>query len=111
MGVMAFQTTSLTIVYLTIYQAQIKNIKAPRHWPLCAEFTGDRWIPPQMASNVENTSIWWHHHGLSQCQVINTLGYESNLQGLKCKENLAEDKNTESFTCYEHDEYNSISVS
>ena len=27
-------------------QTQIKeNIKAPRHWPLCAEFTGDRWIP------------------------------------------------------------------
>ena len=25
---------------------QIKeNIKAPRHWPLCGEFTGDRWIP------------------------------------------------------------------
>ena len=24
---------------------QIKeNIKAPRHWPLCGEFTGDRWI-------------------------------------------------------------------
>ena len=27
-------------------QAQIKeNIKAPRHWTLCGEFTGDRWIP------------------------------------------------------------------
>ena len=27
-------------------QAQIKdNIKAPRHWPLCGEFTGDRSIP------------------------------------------------------------------
>ena len=27
-------------------QTQIKeNIKAPRHWPLCGEFTGDRWIP------------------------------------------------------------------
>ena len=27
-------------------QVQIKeNIKAPRHWPLCGEFTGDRWIP------------------------------------------------------------------
>ena len=27
-------------------QAQIKeNIKAPRHWPLCGEFIGDRWIP------------------------------------------------------------------
>ena len=27
-------------------QTQInENIKAPRHWPLCGEFTGDRWIP------------------------------------------------------------------
>ena len=27
-------------------QAQIKeNIKTPRHWPLCREFTGQRWIP------------------------------------------------------------------
>ena len=29
-----------------LVQAQIKeNIKAPRHWPLRGEFTGDRWIP------------------------------------------------------------------
>ena len=29
-------------------QAQIKeNIKAPRHWPLCGEFTSGRWIPRQ----------------------------------------------------------------
>ena len=29
-----------------LFNAQIKeNIKAPRHWPLCGEFTGDRWIP------------------------------------------------------------------
>ena len=27
-------------------QTQIKeNIKAPRHWPLCGEFTDSRWIP------------------------------------------------------------------
>ena len=27
-------------------QAQMKqDIEAPRHWPLCGEFTGDRWIP------------------------------------------------------------------
>ena len=27
-------------------QAQInENIKAPRYWPLCGEFTGNRWIP------------------------------------------------------------------
>ena len=47
MGAMASQITSLTIVYWTEYlKAQIKeNSKAPRHWPLCGEFTGDRWIP------------------------------------------------------------------
>ena len=27
-------------------QAEItENTKALRHWPLCGEFTGDRWIP------------------------------------------------------------------
>ena len=46
MGAMVSQLTSLTTVYSTFIQAQIKeNIKAPRHWPLCGEFTGDRWIP------------------------------------------------------------------
>ena len=41
MGAIASQITSLTIVYPTFIQAQIKeNIKAPRHWPLCGEFTG-----------------------------------------------------------------------
>ena len=46
MGAMASQITILIIVYSTFIQAQIKeNIKAPRHWPLCGEFTGDRWIP------------------------------------------------------------------
>ena len=28
------------------FKAQIEEyIKAPRHWPLCVEFSGDRWIP------------------------------------------------------------------
>ena len=61
MGTMASQIPSLTIVYSTVIQAQIKeNIKAPRHWPLCREFTGE--FPAQMASNVENVSIGWRHH-------------------------------------------------
>ena len=43
---MASQITSITIVYSTIFQVQMKeNIKAPRHWRLWGEFTGDRWIP------------------------------------------------------------------
>ena len=47
MSAIASQITSLAIVYSTVFiQTQIKeNIKAPRHWPLCGEFTGDRWIP------------------------------------------------------------------
>ena len=46
MGAITSQITSLTIIYSTVFQTQIKeNIKAPRHWPLCVEFTGDRWIP------------------------------------------------------------------
>ena len=44
-------------------QAYIKeNIKAPRHWPLCGEFTGTGEFPAQRASNAENASIWWRHH-------------------------------------------------
>ena len=40
---MVSQITSLIQLFI---HAQIKeNIKAPRHWPLCREFYGDRWIP------------------------------------------------------------------
>ena len=60
MGTIASQITSLMIVYSSVYQAQIReNIKAPRHWPLGGEFTGD---PAQMASYAVNVSIWWRHH-------------------------------------------------
>ena len=45
------------------FKTQIKeNIKDPRHWPLCGEFTGTGEFPAQMASNAENVSIWWRHH-------------------------------------------------
>ena len=44
-------------------QTQIKeNIKAPRHWPLCGEFTETGEFPAQRASCAENVSIWWRHH-------------------------------------------------
>ena len=48
MGAMASQITSLSIVYSTVYLdvgEKNNNTKAPRHWPLCGEFTGHRWIP------------------------------------------------------------------
>ena len=47
MDTIASQITSLTIIFTQPFiQTQIKeNIKAPRHWPLWGEFTGDRGIP------------------------------------------------------------------
>ena len=58
MTTMASQITSLTVVYSTVYSdADKKNIKAPRHWHLCGEFTGTGELPAQRASNAENVSI------------------------------------------------------
>ena len=46
MSAMESQIIGVLIVYSTVVRVQIKeNIKAPRHWPLCGEFTRDRWIP------------------------------------------------------------------
>ena len=58
MGAVATQITSLTIVYSTIYSVsdQKKNIKAPRHWPLCGEFTGD-----QSKMNAVVQQHWRHY--------------------------------------------------
>ena len=67
MGAMAPQITSLTIVYSTVYSGQIKeNTKAPRHWPLCGEFTVDRWIPrtkgQQRRKCFHLMTSSWHTH-------------------------------------------------
>ena len=54
-------------------QAQFKeNIKAPRHWPLRRDFTGEA-VPAQRASNAENVSIWWRHHGSENPSALNIL--------------------------------------
>ena len=37
-------------------------IKSWRHWPVCGNAPGTGEFPAQMASNVENVSIWWRHH-------------------------------------------------
>ena len=51
-----------------IWALMKENIKAPRHWPLCREFTGDRCgeFPAQMTGNAEKfpfddvimTALW-----------------------------------------------------
>ena len=50
------------------------DIKAPRHWLLCREFTGDRWILRTNASNAENVSIWWRYH-VGRC-LFKRLGHQ-----------------------------------
>ena len=63
MTTIASQIISLTNVSQPFIQTQIKeNIKAPRNWPLCGEFTGAGDFPAQRAINAENVSIWWRHH-------------------------------------------------
>ena len=45
MGPMASQITSLTFVYTAVYSgADQRKHQTLRHWPLCGDFTGDRWI-------------------------------------------------------------------
>ena len=72
MTTVASQITSLPIVYSTVYSGEDKkNIKAPRHWPLCGEFTGTGEFP-QRASYAGNVSIWWRHHDK---ELFNQIGW------------------------------------
>ena len=68
MSAMACQITSLTIVCLTVYsRRRSKRTSKPRVTGLCegnSPATGE--FPAQSASNAENVSIWWRHHGWIQ---------------------------------------------
>ena len=42
----ASQITGVSIVYSIVYSgADQRKQQTPRRWPLCGEFTGDRWFP------------------------------------------------------------------
>ena len=83
MSVMVSQITGVSIVCSIVVQAQIKeNIKAPCHWPLCGEFTGE--FPAQKACNAEKVSSWVTK--ISWLPVGNTcllLTYELIVAGVK----------------------------
>ena len=67
----------------------IEHIKAPRHWPLCGEFTGHRWIP-RTNDQFERgkcfhlmTSSWlWSFCFNEKCWMI-TLFSRSNKFGFR----------------------------
>ena len=81
LGTMASQITSLTIVYSIVNSgADQRSIKAPRHWPLCGEFTGAQWIPRtngQLRENVpfDDVIMASGHLHVSLGLVIVTLGF------------------------------------
>ena len=56
-----------------------ENIKAPRHWPLCGEFTGTGEFPAQKASYAENVSIWWRHLDSSVLDSFSAQPWWSNM--------------------------------
>ena len=64
-GTLASQITSLTSVYSTVYSdADQRKHQKLRVTGLCAgNSPGTGEFPAQMASNGENFSIWWRHHG------------------------------------------------
>ena len=65
MFAMASQITSLAIIYSTVYSgadqrkhhssALLAFVRGIHRWPVNS--------PQKMASNAENVSIWWRHHG------------------------------------------------
>ena len=61
---MASQITSLTIVYSNIYSGADKKTSKLCVTELCAGNSPEIGeFPTQMASNAQNVSIWWRHHG------------------------------------------------
>ena len=63
MGAIAFQITSLTIVFSTVYlDTDQRKHQSSASLAFCREFTGTGEFTAQMASNTEHVSIWWRHH-------------------------------------------------
>ena len=75
MGAMASQITSLRIVNSTVYSgvdqrkhqesASLASVRGIHWWPVN--------FPAQMATNAENVSIWWRHHGYSSFQHMSVM--------------------------------------
>ena len=66
MTMIAFQITSLSIVYSVVYSdADQRKHRRSASQDICeGNLPGTGEFPAQMASNVENVSIWWRHNEL-----------------------------------------------
>ena len=65
------KSSALRLFTQPFIQAQVKeNIKAPRHWSLCGEYTETGEFPTQRAINAENISIWWRLMNEYACKFL-----------------------------------------
>ena len=91
MGAMESQITSLTIVYSTVYSDRSKKTSKLRVTGLCVgNSPGTGEFPAQMASNAENVSNWWRHHGTElsrsneMCLQITSLLHREMFRLTRC---------------------------
>ena len=64
MNAVAYQITSLTILYATVYlgEDERKHQSSASLAFVRGNSPGTGEFPAQMASNAENVSNWWRHH-------------------------------------------------
>ena len=62
MSMMASEITGVLIVYSTVCSGADQRKQISASLACVREFTGE--LPPQRASNEEDISIWWRHHGM-----------------------------------------------
>ena len=77
MGAIAFQFTSLTIVYSKVYsdvdERKHQSSASLAHGLCVGNSPGTGEFPAQMASNAENVSVWWRHHVICDIRFIITI--------------------------------------
>ena len=92
MGAMASQITSNTIVYSSVYSGRLKNTTKLCVTGLCegdSPVTGE--FPAQIASNAENVSIWWSHHGWQMSPAaLNNTGWLAETHAKSFMEDISD---------------------
>ena len=75
MGSIAYQITSLMIVYSTVYSDadQRKHQSSASLAFVRGIHRGTGEFPVQMASNAENVSIWWRHDEYIEIYVLDFM--------------------------------------
>ena len=97
MGAMEPQITGVRSFAQPFIQAQIKeNTKAPRHWPLCGNFTGDRWSPRKQ--NGQWRGKCFHHDSMNNWYSSPDSAWLRNISSNNIQSIIFRSKRTQSHT-------------